>query len=217
MEEIPHIGKEQCAKLRIEDKSGPEIPARPQWFVINAYAQKSLWAEKVLSGKGGLPHFIPKRYVIRNIQYRPRKVLVPLIPNMIFVHSTYARINSLQQNYSFMGFATCLKDGHRTPLVVPDGQMESFRKVAEHYEKELLYYKPEEVRLKRGEYIRIVGGEFDGVVGRLIRQRGRKSRRVVVEIPNLAAVATTDIEPEYIQIVTKDEYLSGIGESEHYL
>ena len=189
----------------------------PQWFVINAYAQKSHWVEKVLSEEKGLRYFIPKRYVLRNINSKPRRVLAPLIPNMIFVHSTYASINSLQQNYSFMGFATCRKDGHRTPLVVPDWQMESFRIVAEHYEKDLLYFRPEEIRLKRGEYIRIVGGEFDGVVGRMVSQRGRKGRRVVVELPQLAAVATTDIEPEFLQIVSEEEYIAGAGESEHYL
>lgn len=188
---------------------------KAEWFVLNAYAHKTLWAEKVLGGEGGLPYFIPKRYVIRKFGATPKRMLVPLIPNMIFVHSDYASIHQLQSAFSFLGFATCLKDGHRTPLVVPDGAMENFRKVAEHYEKDLLYFKPDEINLKRGEYIRIVGGDFNGAVGRLMHAKGRHSRRVIVEIPKLISVGTTEIEPEFIQILTKDDYLAELGKSEH--
>ena len=38
-------------------------------------------------------------------------------------------------------------------------------------------------------------------------QRGKRGKRLVARIPRIMAVATTVIEPEYIQLITEEEYL----------
>ena len=174
-----------------------------EWFVMNAYAKSEHKAESVLSGSNGLPYFIPKKYAIKNYFGKLKRELVPLIPNLVFVKASYAQVDAFQSLYSFIGFATTIKSGNRTPLVVPAYQMENFMKVASHYDEELTYYKPEEVELKKGDYVRIIGGKFNGAEGQLLRLKGKRGKRLVVRIPQIMAVAATYIEPEFIQVIKR--------------
>ena len=63
------------------------------------------------------------------------------------------------------------------------------------------YYSVDEVSsLNCGHRIRIVGGYMDGQEGRLLSVRGSRTKRLVVELPNLLAVSV-EIKDEYIQIL----------------
>ena len=180
---------------------------KAEWFVMNAYAKNEHKAESALSGSNGLPYFIPKKYAMRNYFGKIKRELVPLIPNLVFINAPYAQVDKFQSLYSFLGFATTVKDGNRTPLVVPSYQMENFIKVASHYDEELTYFKPEEVELNEGDFVRIIGGKFNGAKGQLLRLKGKRGKRLVVRIPRIMAVASTYIEPEFIQVITQTEYM----------
>lgn len=173
----------------------------PYWFVMNAYAKSEHKAEEALSGKDGLPYFIPKRYVIRTYNGQSQRKLVPLIPNIVFVHATYNEVNEFQKLHPFLGFATTRRDGAYRIMKVPNREMEEFMEVARHYDADLTYYRPEEIELDKGTRIRIIGGTFDGAQGILVRIKGKRGKRLVVQIPELMAIATTYIEPEFIQIL----------------
>ena len=110
-----------------------------------------------------------------------------------------------QHLYSVIGFVITLIEGRRTPLVVPDSQMENFIKVASHYEADLVYYRPEELNLSKGDYVRIIGGAFNGAKGQLIKIDGKRNKRFVVTIPNILS-ATVYLEPEFMQKITKEEF-----------
>ena len=51
--------------------------------------------------------------------------------------------------------------------------------------------------MRKGDKVRITGGLFEGAIGTLMRIKG--NRRVVVSIPGVIAVATTDIHPSLIE------------------
>ena len=79
--------------------------------------------------------------------------------------------------------------------------MNEFIELAKHYEEELLYFRPEEIHLERGVRVRVIGGPFDGVVGTLMKVKGKRSKRIVVKINDIAAIASAQIDPEYIEIL----------------
>ena len=135
-----------------------------------------------------------------------KRVLVPLLPRMVFVRGRFSEVHRFQSIYSFIGFATLPKDGHRTPIVVPDPDMENFRIVADKCRDDLTYYSPREMKMLKGEYIRIIGGLFDGAVAKLVKVPGKRNRKLVVELPGIAEVATTSIEPQFVRKITKAEY-----------
>ena len=135
-----------------------------------------------------------------------KRILVPLLPSMVFVRGRFSEVHRFQSIYSFIGFATLPKDGHRTPIVVPDPDMENFRIVADKCRDDLTYYSPREMKMHKGEYIRIIGGLFDGAVAKLVKVPGKRNRKLVVELPGIAEIATTSIEPQFVRKITKAEY-----------
>ena len=173
---------------------------------MNVYALRMSLAEKALSLENELDFYLPKHFVLRRYASGMKRVLVPLLPSMVFVRGRFSEVHRFQSIYSFIGFATLPKDGHRTPLVVPDPDMENFRIVADKCRDDLTYYSPREMKMHKGEYIRIIGGLFDGAVAKLVKVPGKRNRKLVVELPGIAEVATTSIEPQFVRKITKAEY-----------
>lgn len=173
---------------------------------MNVYALRMSLAEKALSLEDRLDYYLPKHFVLRRYASGMKRVLVPLLPSMVFVRGRFSEVHRFQSIYSFIGFATLPKDGHRTPLVVPDPDMENFRIVADKCRDDLTYYSPREMKMHKGEYIRIIGGLFDGAVAKLVKVPGKRNRKLVVELPGIAEIATTSIEPQFVRKITKAEY-----------
>ena len=173
---------------------------------MNVYALRMSLAEKALSLENELDFYLPKHFVLRRYASGMKRVLVPLLPSMVFVRGRFSEVHRFQSIYSFIGFATLPKDGHRTPIVVPDPDMENFRIVADKCRDDLTYYSPREMKMHKGEYIRIIGGLFDGAVAKLVKVPGKRNRKLVVELPGIAEIATTSIEPQFVRKITKSEY-----------
>ena len=173
---------------------------------MNVYALRMSLAEKALSLEDRLDYYLPKHFVLRRYATGMKRVLVPLLPSMVFVRGRFSEVYRFQSIYSFIGFATLPKDGHRTPIVVPDPDMENFRIVADKCRDDLTYYSPREMKMHKGEYIRIIGGLFDGAVAKLVKVPGKRNRKLVVELPGIAEIATTSIEPQFVRKITKAEY-----------
>lgn len=172
----------------------------PHWFVMNAYKSEKK-AEDMLKGEGGLECFVPKRYVARKYQGRMKRVLVPVIPNLVFVHARYDEVERFKQKCPFLRYATCRVDGANKIMKVPDVQMESFIRAAIHYEEDLTYFTPEELQLERGTRVRVIGGTFDGVEGILLKVKGKRSKRVVISVDGVVAVSIAEVSPDLIQVL----------------
>jgi transcription antitermination factor NusG len=171
-----------------------------QWFVMNAYKNERK-AEEKLSGKDGLEYFIPKCYTVRVYHGVKSKRLVPVIPNLIFVHASRRQITEFKKLHNFIRFVMWGKRTGLQYLTVPDRQMDSFIKIASRHEEEsTVYYKPEEIDIQRGTRVRIHGGQFDGVEGVFVKVKGKRNRRVVVMIEGVMAVAV-EVHPDLIEVL----------------
>lgn len=193
------------------DEKGP-FGGYEHWYVMNAYTKNEGRVLSTLGSCKSLEHYMPMRYAIRNYYGRPKRELVPLIPHTFFMRGTYEAVEAFQKDFSYIGFATTMIDGRRTSMKVPDVQMTSFMKVASQYEDNLTYYHPDEIELNKGDYVRIVGGRYDGATGIMLRLKGKRGKRLVACIPQIMAVATTCIEPEFVQKITQEEYMRAMQE-----
>ncbi len=178
-----------------------EEATKARWFVMRAYKCEKQ-AEEKLNGKDGLEYFIAKHYVIRVYHGVKSKRLVPVIPSLVFVHARHDQIVDFKKRYNFLQFAMWEKRIGQEYIVVPDDQMDSFIKVASRHEKNVTYYKPDEIDLKKGTRVRIHGGELDGVEGVFVRVQGKRNRRVVVLLDGIMAVAT-EVHPDLIEAITE--------------
>ncbi len=170
-----------------------------RWYVMRAYKNEKL-AEEVLGGENGLEFFIPKHYVMRVFHGRKSKRLVPVIPSLVFVHSSKDSILNFKKINNFLQFVMWNKSTGSECLVVPDGQMEDFIRVASSLEEGTTFYKPEEIDIKRGTRVRIHGGRFDGVEGVFMQVKGRRNRRLVVMLDGIMAVVA-EVDPDLVEII----------------
>lgn len=133
--------------------------------------------------KAGLEVFTPMTEMIINVAGRKQRREVPVIQDLLFVRAVketldpwVRRMPNLQ--YRFSRGATA-----DNPTTVRDEEMERFvRAVGQSANPR--YFMPGELTPSMyGRPVRIVGGVFDGYVGRLLSVRGMRVRRLIVEIP----------------------------------
>ena len=66
-------------------------------------------------------------------------------------------------------------------------------------DEDLIYITEISEKLREGQEVKVKSGPFAGVTGKIVRIR--KSRRIMVEIPGMLAVASTYVKPENIEIL----------------
>ena len=78
--------------------------------------------------------------------------------------------------------------------------MQDFMTVASTMDEDLIYLTEISDKLREGQTVKVKSGPFAGITGRIVRIR--KSRRIMVELPGMLAVASTFVSPEEVEIVT---------------
>ncbi len=174
---------------------------RPVWFAMSAPYRNELKAKSLLESKK-VECFVPMHYEIKvragGVKSRE---LVPAINNLVFAHTTRGTIQEIKTGVSYLQYKIMTENGKNVPIVVPDAQMEQFMAVCRTNNEKLVYLRPEEVELKKGTRVRIIGGAFDGVEGVFVKLKGLRRKRVVVMLQGLAAVAMAEIEDNYIEVL----------------
>lgn len=170
-----------------------------KWYVMSAYRQEKK-AETALLAQG-VQCFVPKRYVIKTLQGRKLRTLQPAVANLVFVYASWNEMIALKQSLDYLQFQTQVIHSKRHVMVVPDAEMEQFIRVAGQLEADVCYYRPEELTATGSQQVRVIGGNFNGVEGRLMKIIGKRSKRVVLQIEGLLAVAITVENPEYLELI----------------
>ena len=130
----------------------------------------------------------------------PSRRLVPAVGNLCFAYSTRAELEDFIRGYGdtspvhFYWDRTANK-----PLTVPEKAMNDFIAVSSTLDEDLIYITEITSKLREGQTVKVKEGPFKGVEGKVVRIR--KSRRILVELPGMLAVATTYIQPEYLEII----------------
>jgi transcription antitermination factor NusG len=174
------------------------------WYVIKAIFKKETAVRDALRGMG-LRCYVPMRYRIEMVRGHKVRRLVPAISDLVFVKGEMDEINTCRSRLretTYWLTRPVAGQEQREKIVVPDKAMEDFIRVTEQNEAEVTYFNPDEVVLSKGDRIRIHGGAFDGVEGVLLKVKGRRSKQLVVTIPDLA-VAAVSITPEVIEVINE--------------
>lgn len=181
------------------------LPGDPQsymWYVLRATYSRELKIKEKLDSMG-VRTFVPMMWRRREVGGKTEKKLVPAVSNLCFAYWTRSGLDAFIRSYGegspVFYYWDRIADA---PLTVPDKAMEDFIKVAGTMDEDLIYLTEISARLREGQMVKVVSGPFAGVEGRVVRIR--KSRRILVEIPGMLAVASTYLPLEkagYIEIV----------------
>ena len=171
------------------------------WFAMSAPYRRELRAKEFLDHKG-VECFVPMKEALveRRSGTKSRK-MIPAIHNLVFVHTTKERIKDLKQGVNFLQYHTRPIAGKNVPIIVPDYQMQQFIAVTTASNEGLTYLRPEEIDIKKGTKVRVHGGVFDGTEGYFVKVQGKRSRRVVMLIEGITAVALTEISTDFIEVI----------------
>lgn len=172
-----------------------------RWYALRVTYCREMLVKKYLDAQG-IENFVPMHYKETKSGERRRRILVPAIHNLIFVHTTQEQLHQIKAQRQ-LPVCTIHDQETGSALVVPDKQMRDFIAVAGNPDQQFVYLDPAAPELRRGDRVRITGGLLAGVEGKFMRIRG--DRRVVVSVSGLMAVATAFIHPSLIEIIEPQE------------
>ena len=177
----------------------PNILAIEGWYALRVTYGRALKFKAILD-EAGFRTFVPmcRKTVERN--GKRTKITVPAVTNLCFVHSNQDTIYAFLKSQGESCPASFMWDkATRNPVIVPDKPMEDFMKISLAMSDDVIYLKEITDKLRAGHKVMILEGPFAGVEGKIIRVK--RSKRVMVELPGMLAIATTYIPAEDLKIL----------------
>lgn len=167
------------------------------WYALRVFHNKTSQV-CAIADKEQVEWYTPLREVEEvvegNIVLRKERIM----PSLLFVRSTAEFLKRLKRETAD-NILPYTEPGTSRPMMIADEEMSIFMFVTRTAAREA---EPiDDSSLKPSDRVRIVGGIFAGMEGYITRVHGTK--RFVVRIEGIAAIATTYIPKEYIQRVTQ--------------
>ena len=148
----------------------------------------------------GVESYVPM--CTKKVQKNGKETLVtaPAITNLCFAHTTKSYLEDLFNGMGETCYAHFMWDrSTREPIIVSDKAMADFIQVSTLMSDDALYLKDITSKLHEGQRVRVIDGPFKGVEGTILRIK--RSRRIVVELPGLLAVATDFVDPRLLEVI----------------
>lgn len=177
----------------------------PHWYALRSTYGREKKAYDYLVAKN-VKAFYPTIMTTKLIQGKRKQVVESRIPNIFFAFGTEDEIKSFvydNVNLPFLRFYyryfSVNGKKEKTPMVIPERQMESLRIICEAEAEDILIASDSEIRMKfeEGQMVRITDGKFKGVVGRVAKYKGQLRVGVVVE--GMMTVATAYVPKGFLE------------------
>ena len=178
-----------------------------EWFVLRVTYNRTQKACDIIS-TANVQSYMPMHYIIKKEIGKKKRMLQPLLPNLFFVYATRETVNSIIKKKGeetsvlkfYLDKTKPLEDnGKHPPLTIPFTSMTNFIKATSTDSEHVRIVSAEQCHYKSGDMVKVIGGEFKGVTGRVARIAGQQ--RVVVEISGLCLVATAYIPTDFIKFI----------------
>lgn len=197
----------------------PTTPHPRQWFVLTCnrrsgrsravaneiQASVDAFNRRVDEAAMQVEFFAPTLVRVTASDRTPVRRELPLACQYVFFHASAAQLAEFRRDCPLVNpvanLAASGESGAVRYLTLPDSTMEVFRRVAAAYRHQIPVFRPGEIDLARTDEIEIVGGDFNGLSGRLLRQQGASGGTVVFEIGNSYMASVAHVDPRYIRIL----------------
>ena len=159
----------------------------PHWYALRTTYGREKKAYDYMAAKG-VTAFYPTMEVVKLIKGKRKVVTKSRLPNIFFAYGTEEQLKSFvydNVNLPFLRFYyRHIHVGRRiekTPLIVPDYQMESLKIICAADADNTIVSLGEVPKFEKGQLVRITDGAFKGVIGRVARWQGQQRVGVVVD------------------------------------
>lgn len=179
----------------------------PHWYALRTTYGREKKAYDYMTAKG-ITAFYPTTNVVKLIKGKRKVVTESRLPNIFFAYGTEEQLKFFvydNVNLPFLRFYyRHYHEGNtikKTPLIVPDNQMESLKIICAADADNTIVSLVEVPKFEKGQLVRVIDGAFKGVVGRIARWQGQQ--RVGVCIEEIGTITTAYIPNAFIEIVKK--------------
>ena len=170
-----------------------------QWHVLRVSYSRELKIKAILDEKG-LRTFVPMTWKKTETDGKIQKKLVPAVSNLCFVYWTSDALDDFIRSFGEKSPVHYYWDRTTSrPLTVPEKAMSDFMTIASSMDEDLRYITEINDKLRVGQTVKVRSGSFAGVEGKIVRIR--KSRRLLVELPGMLAIASTYVKPEDVELL----------------
>ena len=175
------------------------------WYALRTTYGREKKAYDYMVAKG-INAFLPTITNVKLIDGKRKNVTESRLPNIFFAHGTEEQIKTYvydNVNLPFLRFyyrhEHIGKRIEKTPMIVPNNQMESLKIICEAEAEDIIISGTDIPKFEIGQMVRVVEGQFKGVVGRVARYQGQQ--RVGVTIDGLLTIATTYIPTVFLEMI----------------
>ena len=177
----------------------------PHWYALRCtYGREKQAYEHIINNKGTA--YYPQRTVTKLINGKRTTVEESYLPNILFAYGTFDEIKTFvydnvhEATKPLRFYYRHFHVGSRIvkePLIVPDNQMESLKIICAAEAEDILLVSDDVHKFEEGQPVRIIDGQFKGVVGKVARYHGQQ--RVGVIIDGLMTIATAYIPRAFLE------------------
>ena len=169
-----------------------------RWYVLRFLYRNQPKVRKLLENDG-IETFSPMKCVSRIENGRRTLKYDYAIWDLFFVHSSKKIIDPYVNRFENLQYKFQSGGKQHNPMIVPDKQMSDFIKAIESSKKPL-YFAPHEIDLLGGECIRIIGGTLNGYVGKFVKVKGSRQKRLIIELSGMLCAAV-EVEPDLVEVL----------------
>ena len=133
-------------------------PAK-QWFVLRATYARVVKAYEYLT-KDGAEAYLPQHYVQREVNGKMKRLLEPLLPNILFVYATSEKVEAYVKHTPALSYLSYYYNhfqadtqGKNPPLVVRYEEMMNFIRATSVDNEYIQLVNPEQCRYKSGDLV----------------------------------------------------------------
>ncbi len=180
----------------------------PHWYALRCTYGREKAAYDYFVAKGIIA-FYPTTNAVKIINGKRKVVAESRLPNIFFAFGTEEQIKTFvydNVNLPFLRFyyrhVHVGRRINKTPLIVPDYQMESLKIICAADMDNTIVSLTEVPKFEKGQLVRVIDGAFKGVVGIVARWQGQQ--RVGVVIEGLVTMVTAYVPSAFLE---KIEYL----------
>ena len=175
----------------------------PHWYALRTTYGREKKAYDYMTAKG-ITAFYPTTETVKLIKGKRKVVTESRLPNIFFAYGTEEQLKFFvydNVNLPFLRFYyhhTHIGSRiEKTPLIVPDYQMESLKIACASEENDIIIVSGEIQKFEKGQLVRVVKGEFEGFMGIVARHKGQQ--RVGIVVYNLLTVLTAYVPSAYCE------------------
>ncbi len=173
------------------------------WFVMRDLTRPNAKqpAYKQL-GEKGLRVFTPMTSKIALSGGKRVRTQVPFVHDLLFVRAAKENLDKIVGRTETLQYRFVKGAPYRTPMTVPERDMDRFIAAVTRL-RTPRYYTPEEITpAMRGARVRMVGqSPLDGLEGTLLKIKGARKKRLLVELPGLLAASIEVLTADYVELL----------------